>query len=139
MANNDTDETIAYKISRSIAIREYQLLNDSTKLIQLGIDPKSVKRSPGRPRKHLHPNERVVQLIFKQKWQAGLPFSNAGGDDKNQCFAKVGENLGKNVRDIRESYYRVPEARRKEIEKWVFKILEEHSLLASNKKSKNPA
>jgi hypothetical protein len=139
MANNKTDETMLEATSRLIATREYQLLNDPTKLIQLGIDPKSIKRRPGRPRKHLHPDERVVQLIFKQKWQAGLPFSNAGGDDKNQCFVKVGENLGMNVRDIRESYYRVPEARRKEIEKWVYKILEEHSALASNKKSKIPA
>jgi len=137
MTNNDTDETIGDKIRRSIAIREYQLLNDSAKLIQLGIDPKSVKRKPGRPRKHLHPDERVVQLVIKQKWQAGRPFSNTGGDSENQCFVKVGENLGMNVRDIRESYYNVPETRRKEIEKWVYKILEEHGLLSSNKKSKN--
>lgn len=125
------------KIRRSVAIGRYKRFNDRTGLDELGISTRNIKRSGGRPPKTTYSNEDIVELVYKQKWQAGKPFTNANGHEENKCFIGVADAQGLNVWQVREKYSAVPLARRKVIEQRIVALLKEHKKIHPSKKKKS--
>lgn len=124
-----------------LAITEFLRFNNRAKLDELSSTSENIpplaqkwleqlasgelRRPRGRPPKTKYSPELIVQLVFKQKLQAGLSFTNELGGDNNPCFYTVAYNLGRNVREVRRDFYKVPASRRQEIEKGLRSILEE--------------
>ena len=124
-------------IRRSLAIGRYQRFNDRTGLDDLGISAQSIKRSGGRPPKTPQSNEDIVELVYKQKWQAGKPFSNTYGGDLNECFVGVADAQSLSVTQVREKWSAVSPARRKAIESWLVALLKKHKKIHPSKKKKS--
>lgn len=115
-------------VRRSIATTRWIRTRDRVLLDQLGIDPATIKRPRGQPPKTPFTDEQIVQLVWKQKYQAGLPFSNEHGAYLNQCFVAVADAQGRNVGEIRKAWNRVPAAERKKIGDWLFRLLREEGV-----------
>jgi hypothetical protein len=122
-------EKMKAAIRRSLAMTSWIRTRDRVLLDQLGIDPATIKRPRGRTPKTHFTDKQIVQLVWKQKYQAGLPFSNDLGGDLNRCFVAVADAQGRNVGGIREAWKRVPAAERKQIGAWVLRLLREHGAL----------
>lgn len=132
-----------------MAIYRYQELNIKDELIDLKMAPELIGRSRiGAPPKFMfnytergvrfpvYKEKHIVQLVFKQKWQAGKPFSNTENKELNQCFVAVADLFGMHARQISEKYYSVPEDERKKIERWLVQLLDEHKLIHTKKLNK---
>lgn len=116
-------------LRRSIATTRWIRTGARVLLDKWGINPATIKRPRGRPSKTTFTDEQIVQLVWKQKYQAGLPFSNEHGADLNQCFVAVADAQGRNVGEIREAWKRVPAAERKKIGDWLSRLLREEGVL----------
>lgn len=122
-------------VRRSIATTRWIRTGDRVLLDKLGIDPATIKRPRGRPSKTAFTDEQIVQLVWKQKYQAGLPFSNEFGGDLNKCFVAVADAQGRNVGEIRKAWKRVPAAERKKIGDWLSRLLRDEGELHEKFKS----
>lgn len=136
MSRKLTIRQLIDKIRRSIAIDHYIRFKDRSGLDDLGVSPRSLKRSGGRPPNTKFSNEDIVQLVYKQKWQAGKPFTNANGADNNQCFYGVADAQGLSVSQVREKWKAVPAARRKVIEQRLVQLLRQHKMVHPKKQNK---
>lgn len=137
-------------VRTDIATTHYKDLNDPAPLQGLGIDPKVIKRKGGRPPARtyqenpfdggdpipVYTNEQIVELVFKQKWQGGKPFSNSAGYDYNECFYRVADNLKCNASQIAEKWKRVPKQQRDKLEVWLVRLLYEHEAIHKSKLKK---
>jgi len=122
------------------AIRDWRRYKDSTRVRRLqaqGVKSDiareflegRVRRPRGAPAKLKMGDEDVVELVFKQKLQAGKPFSNQPDPYWNPCFVGVADAWGVNVNAVRRKFKAVPAARRREIHDWLWRVLEAHGEL----------
>ena len=131
------------------AFAEYLNWNDRTRLDELieteEFIPKAarvflkrmalgeVKRPQGQPPKIRYTDEQVVQLVLKAKLQAGCGFDNKNGDEGNESFCFVAENLGVTPGFIRRKYSGVSKERRDRIESWLRESLRDAGALAEGR------
>lgn len=130
-----------------LAIKDYLNFNDKKKLEALiqrdewkpatverwleALNSGELKRRRGRPPQVRERPEAIVQLVWKQKLQAGLPFTNEDREwgDLNPCFYIVADNLGCSPAAVRRHWRAVPKVRRDYIHDWLKELLREHGLL----------
>lgn len=141
MVDNDDDAealrlvtVVKAKLRRAFAEQRYRRIGDASQLLALGIDPVTVKRGRGRPAKTTFSDEQIVQLIWRQKLQAGESFSNSDGKENNPCFVAVARAQGRHVSAIIRQWTNVPDADRRSIEKWLRAVLTKRGLLHSRHK-----
>ncbi|TQE90692.1 MAG: hypothetical protein FKY71_20370 [Spiribacter salinus] len=122
-----------------LAVSDYLRWNDRSKLDELlktqdYIPPLArkwladlvfgdVKRPRGKPPKVRFNDRQIVQLVFKAQLQGGCGFDNKNGDEGNESFCFVAENLGVHPSDIRRRFYRVAEADRQAIRAFIADLL----------------
>lgn len=88
-----------------------------------------IKRKRGQPEKTLYDPRHIVQLVYKQSLQAGVPFVNLAGKELNECFIAVAENQGVSVDQIVRKYKKVPKKEREQIKVWLKRTLKKHNKL----------
>jgi hypothetical protein len=133
--DEDPTKDVWVKIAKALANKSYVVTNEPEALRELGVsdsDIKKIKRPRGRSRKTLYKDQHIVQLIYKQNLQAGVPFTNVAGKEMNLCFIAVAEHQNVGVDQIVKKYCNVSPEERKEIKEWVRKELSEHGLLYNN-------
>ena len=128
--NDEALKRMRRKFREAKAEYNYVLVKNDTGLMRTCIEPDSIKRSGGRPPVYMlqessddpgsvptviYKPKQIVQLVLKQKWQAGLPFSN-NDSVENRCFAAVAELFDCHPREIRRKYYSVDKELRQKIE-----------------------
>ena len=131
------------------AIDDYRNWNDKSKLIHLteteDFVPEPVRvmlrrmafgevtRRKGQPPKVRFTDSQIVQLVLKAKLQAGCGFDNKHGDEGNESFCFVAENLGVTPGYIRRRFYSVEQSERAKIEDWLTDLLRQHGQLAEGR------
>ncbi|TMO09467.1 hypothetical protein [Pseudoalteromonas sp. S558] len=88
-----------------------------------------IKRKRGQPEKTLYDPRHIVQLVYKQSLQAGVPFTNKAGKEMNECFIAVAEHQGVGVDQIVRQYKKVPMEEREKIKEWLKRTLKKHNKL----------
>jgi hypothetical protein len=88
-----------------------------------------VKRKRGQPPALHLPAETVVQLVFKQELQGGVPFTNWPSREANPCIVAVAHARGVSESTVARMYKSVPTHRRKQIRDGLHKLLREHGAL----------
>lgn len=140
-------EEMTNNMRKSIATDNYVRFKETEMLEALNIDPKTIKRKGGRPRKYFkqesefpsgfrrigHSNRHVVQIVFKQKWQAGIVFSNSSGPENNPCFISTAKVFESNPKVISDKYHEVSEEDRHSLEIWLVKLLMAEGLIHNRK------
>ncbi len=116
-------------LNLDLAERLYKVTGNTSRLLELGIDPATVKRPPYRPSKTMFDDRQIVQLVWKQEYQAGVKFSNNEAREKNPCFLAVAKAQGRHVSAVIRQWRRVPAAERVKIREWLRERLREHGQL----------
>ncbi len=127
-------DAMVAKIKRAIAEKHYKIIGDKSRLLELGIDPATVRRPPWRPSKTMFDDRQIVHLIWKQKYQAGEKFSNTEGINKNSCFLAVAKAQGRHVSGVIRQWRCVPAAERAAIGEWLRELLREHGALHEHRR-----
>lgn len=133
-----------------MALERHRELNIRDELIALGRAPEMIDRKKlGKPpaytfnytdsgvRFPVYKAKHVVQLVYKQKWQAGKPFSNSkAGKELNECFVAVADIFEVHAKTISDKFYSLTRTERTEIEKWLVAILYEQGMVHKKKLNK---
>jgi hypothetical protein len=117
------------KLRRTNAEQRYRRIGDASQLLALGIAPATVKRGRGHPSKTMFDDRQIVQLIWRQKLQAGESFSNSEGKENNPCIVAVARAQGRHVSAVIRQWTNVPAAERQSIEEWLRAELAKRGLL----------
>lgn len=110
----------------------YKRTKDPEALLIMGLtyaEIDKIKRKRGKPEKTLYDPRHIVQLVYKQNLQAGVPFTNQAGKEKNLCFIAVAEHQNVGVDQIVRLYKEVPKEEREKIKEWLKRTLKKHNKL----------
>lgn len=137
------------RVKRSIYYKHYVNLKVDFGLLDLGIDPQTIRRKGGKPPAHMlqkssisgcmipiYEDRDIVQLVLNQKWHGGKIFTNINNVEFNPCFYSVADKMKCHPNTIAAKWKRVPKADRNEIELSLVRILYEHKKIHKSKLNK---
>lgn len=123
---------LVFDIHKGIAKSIYAKTGKNSALRELGVSYREIseiKRPRGQPRVNMYSDRQIVQLVFKQELQVGLPFTNAKSWENNQCFTAVADYQQRSVKQVYEQWKSVPARERAKIRKWLEDLLRKHGRL----------